>query len=380
MTEIWKPTKYSQYYLVSNLGNVQSLERDVFYDRYEYQTGKIRRVSHKVHGGLLKPIEDEHGYYTVDLRESRKGCKRRQVHRLVAEAFIPNPENKPFVNHIDGNKQNNNVTNLEWCTAAENIQHAWRTGLRKCTAETRQRLSEINSKPVICLDTHTRYASITEAAAALNVTSDAVSKSTHRNGHNLRPHQLKLSFVYCSYYDAHIDEYEQFRDSPEFSRRHVRDCNTGVVYGCIQDFCNATNIDPQYVKYAVEQFYGFLPKYDILLRDARYDTISSSYLLDNDIDYYHRGLLAAVRSIYKYIVVETNSGLVFPTASSCEAYFNLPAGCVSESIRDRGGLYKKANKQFTRVSIEAVDDDTLLQLKDHYINAFKTRSGGKHVS
>lgn len=84
-------------------------------------------------GRLLKKKEIKGGHYTngyqfVCLRKNGNS-KKFSVHRLVAEAFIPNPQNLPCVNHIDGNKQNNSVENLEWCTYSENLKHAIDIGL-----------------------------------------------------------------------------------------------------------------------------------------------------------------------------------------------------------------------------------------------------------
>lgn len=73
---------------------------------------------------LLTSVINNRGYYSV-----RCNNRTKMVHRLVAECFIPNPKNKPFVNHLDGNKLNNNVENLEWCTCQENNAHAHRSGL-----------------------------------------------------------------------------------------------------------------------------------------------------------------------------------------------------------------------------------------------------------
>lgn len=115
--EIWKDINgYEGYYQISNQGNVRSVDRfDGVHDRK---------------GTIIKPNLKQNGYLQVGLRMHSKR-KWIGVHRLVAIHFIENPDNKPQVNHIDGNKQNNTINNLEWVTAKENQNHARKLGLRK---------------------------------------------------------------------------------------------------------------------------------------------------------------------------------------------------------------------------------------------------------
>lgn len=120
--EIWKDiTGYEGLYQASNFGNIKSLKRNTAHER------------------ILKPRVDKGGYLYVGL--TKNGItKTYKVHRLIGLTFIANPKNKYSINHINGNKQDNNVENLEWASAKEQAIHAVKMGLFKWTDDSKEKL------------------------------------------------------------------------------------------------------------------------------------------------------------------------------------------------------------------------------------------------
>lgn len=161
--EIWKEISVATRYMVSNTGKVKSL---------------ITGIEMKAKPGGTSP------YLMVGLRDDGKKMIRCLVHRLVAAAFIPNPENKSQVNHKDGDKLNNHVENLEYATPSENSQHSYDNGLKKYRPLHYKGKfgSEHNrSKGVRCINSGVEYGSMSEAERDLGFGQSCISWSIKHN-------------------------------------------------------------------------------------------------------------------------------------------------------------------------------------------------------
>ena len=158
MKEIWKDIKdFEGLYQVSNYGRIKS-----FYNNKEI---------------IIKCFLSKNGYIRVQLSKLGIGYKK-SVHRLVAESFINNPENKPQVNHINGIKSDNRVENLEWCTPSENMLHAFKNNLEKPSMLNKYGSNHIRAIPVNQYDLDGNFIktfdSIIEASKELNINASCI--------------------------------------------------------------------------------------------------------------------------------------------------------------------------------------------------------------
>lgn len=163
MKEIWKETKYKNYF-VSNKGRVKSIDRmlppDAMHPKGQFKKGKT-----------LTPHDNGHGYLTVMLTIKTATQKRPYIHRLVAETFIPNPQNKKQINHKNGIKSDNSVKNLEWATRSENVKHSY-------DVLKRQR----GGKPCKCINTGKIYSSTYEAGREIGIKGERIQYAIKSGG------------------------------------------------------------------------------------------------------------------------------------------------------------------------------------------------------
>lgn len=156
--EIWRDIPdYEGYYEVSNLGHIRSIEREV-----EARNGKT--AYKKIFKSRLLRPHYSRGYLIVSL--CRNGIAHTvPIHKCVCKAFIPNPEGFTDINHKNGDREDNRVENLEWCTRQYNIWHSYYVNMREPSG----------SKPVLCLETGITYPSCMAAGRALNIDNSAIA-------------------------------------------------------------------------------------------------------------------------------------------------------------------------------------------------------------
>lgn len=167
--------------------------KDILNYNGDYQvsdTGLVKSVSRKGHDGrelgekLLRPYKMPNGYMTVCLRKDGK-TKRHYVHRLVCDAFVDNPKHLPVVNHVDGDKSNNNVDNLEWVSYSCNNQHAYDTGLKQCgSGFYSAKLTESDVINILKCGKYTTYENIAEMYGVSRATiRDVLERRTWKHIH-----------------------------------------------------------------------------------------------------------------------------------------------------------------------------------------------------
>lgn len=167
INEEWKPIKcYEGLYEISNFGRVKRLGRIEYVKR---SNGYSRTKQEKI----LKPKMHNRGYLQVSLYKNNKMINA-YIHRLVAQAFIKNPNNYPCVNHKDEDKANNHVSNLEWCTIEYNDNYGTRN--KRQGEKVKGRYNGPNSKQVRCVETNIVYPSAAEAGRQLKISSSHISQ------------------------------------------------------------------------------------------------------------------------------------------------------------------------------------------------------------
>lgn len=379
--EIWKPVDgYEGAYEVSNLGRVRSVDRIVNtnngHKEYSYLVkGKLLKMSYNCKG--------ESGYPVVSLCKDGV-AKGHTVHRLVATAFIPNPNNLPVVNHIDCNPSNNAVANLEWCTQSENILWGVACGtFTKGHPSISQKLIDMLSKPVYCVELDREFSSQTEAIEALGVGHDYLRDSVRRKGvksKNYYDLQNKYTLIWPEDKSEYLNYIEQenavTRDLFTYGR-HAVDLKTLKVFNTRSEFCNYYNIpDGTASGKFYTQFDGYLPKYDCYLVDIGYrqkleisDEDRMSKMIQMKINF--------VRRYAKNLIRCDTTGKLYKSAQDAEADLNLPGGCVRERLALYDGYYFKRHLHFSSVSPDDVSEAELLSISNDLAATFEHKSGGR---
>lgn len=191
MIEIWKDIKgYEGLYSVSNLGRVKSIER------MRENHSKMQKVEEKI----KSTRKDTQGYLLLDLYKNNKQ-KTIRVHRLVAVMFLENIGNKETVNHIDGDKSNNKIENLEWATFKEQNIHFYSKNLKsdKNIEKAVNAMNNATSKQVECLTTNKIYVSASSAGREIGISGSYIMRCCRGEcksaGKDIKGNPLKWRYI-----------------------------------------------------------------------------------------------------------------------------------------------------------------------------------------
>lgn len=233
--EEWRPVVgFEDDYEVSSEGNVRSVDR--IRKHIHWKTGK--ETTYKLKGRLKKPLDSWDGYLETHLQHTENGVSRNyyaRIHRLVAEAFIPNPENKPQVNHKNGNKKDNRVDNLEWVTEAENTQHA----IRELHGNWIHKYGCCTDVKVKCLNTGEWFSTLADASRSVG--GDPVSfhiaysKGRPYKGHVFVTQETLDSLTIPE--DEYLDNVMKSYRGPGWSFRYQITCSDGNTFTSQSQFC-----------------------------------------------------------------------------------------------------------------------------------------------
>jgi hypothetical protein len=238
ITEIWKPAPGQAYLLVSNIGRVKRLQGETIFTRMAH--GKLHTVKRSFSETILEPADNGHGYQVVAFNG-----KKHYVHRLVAGAFVDNPDNLPEVDHINGDRADNRAENLRWTTRTGNMAN-------KLTQARHRKNSDDLKRPIIQLTADGKlvreWASATDAAKALGC-----ARSTITAVLSPRKERAKAALGYIFIYKSEYD--------PE-RRYNLRYAHTNSQYNeAISDDALVDLVDGEIVRYfpsmvAAASFHG----------------------------------------------------------------------------------------------------------------------------
>lgn len=211
---------------------------------------------------FLKEEIDSHGYHRVKITfDGRKDNRLVSVHRLVASAFISNPENKPDVNHIDGNKSNNNVSNLEWCTKSENIQHAINHGLKLPTYGENHGMTKYTEEQIIeiCKLLESGVYTIKDIIEMTGVSYNCISHIIRRNTWTRISNNYEIN-NYCHKKSYTSNDYRKVFSLLEDNQLSPYDISdiTGVdcktVFKIIYNISNSDIVNELYPEYDISNY------------------------------------------------------------------------------------------------------------------------------